>query len=165
MRRISTTLGQNPPIQGEQGSKDSPPRYSLPFLRGVKRNLSEIISDSAVADPPVAAASMFKTSDPTPIEDIAGGTCELPRASRREDPKTIRKKKDTICAGLNYKYHLNSFQLKVTNQEDEDDDASPAAKSTQGTLIYTSFKNEKKDRENEGISFIRRRYGYRFGGP
>ena len=110
---------------------------------GVKRNLSEIISDSAVADPPGVAASMLKTSDKTPIEELAVGACELPCMSRGEYPKIINKNKDTICAGLKYKYHINSFLLTGINQEDEDDDASPASKLTQDALISTSFKNEQ----------------------
>ena len=84
---------------------------------------------------------MFKTSDPTPIEDLAGGACELPHTSRGKNPKMINKNKDTSCAGLNYRYQLNSFQITVSKQEDEDYVASPAEKSTQDALISTSFKN------------------------
>ena len=58
-----------------------PNKDPLPVLRGVTRNLSEIISDSVVADPLGAEASMFKTSDTTPIEELAGGACELPCTS------------------------------------------------------------------------------------
>ena len=51
--------------------------------------------------------------------------------------------KDTSYARIKYKYHLKSFQVTVINQEDKDDDAYPAEKSTQYALISTSFKNEK----------------------
>ena len=63
--------------------------------------------------------------------------------SRGEDPKEIKKKKDKIFSGIQYKYQLNYFQVKWSNQEDEDVDDSPAAKSTQYALISTSFKNEQ----------------------
>ena len=102
LRRISTTPKPNTPSQGEQGSQDSPARDPLPVLRGVTENLSEIISDSAVADPPGVAESMFKKSDMTPIEELAGDACELPRTSWGEDPKMIKNNKDTSCARLKY---------------------------------------------------------------
>ena len=78
MRRISTTPGQNTPNQGEKVSQNYLPRDPISVFRGVTRNLSEIISYSALADPPGVTASMFKTSDPTPIEELAGGACEIP---------------------------------------------------------------------------------------
>ena len=86
---------------------------------------------------------MFKASYTTPIEELVGGAYELPRTSRSEEPKNIKKNKDTRCAGLKYKYQINYFQVKGINQEDEDDDASPTAKLTQDALISTGFKNEK----------------------
>ena len=116
LRRISTTPTLIPPIQGEQGSHYSPSRYPLPVFRGVTRNLSEIISDSTVADPAGAAEYMFNTSYPTPIEELAGGACELPCTSRGEDPKTTKKKKDTSYARLKYNYQLNSFEVIGSNQ-------------------------------------------------
>ena len=143
LRCISTTPVPNPPSQREQGSQDSPPRDPLPVLRGVTINLSEIILDSEVVDPSSVAASMFKPSDPTPIEELVGGACELPCTSRGEDPKKIKKNKDTSFSGLKYNYRLNSFQLIRSDQEDKDEDASPAEKLTQDDLISTSFKNEQ----------------------
>ena len=95
-------------------------------MRGVTRNLSEIISYSEVSDPPGVAESMFKTSDPRPIEELACGACELTRTSRGEYTKTIKKNKGTSCDGLKYKYHINSFQITGSNKEEEDDDDSPA---------------------------------------
>ena len=143
LRRISITPVQKPPNQVEQVSQDFPLIDTFPVLRDVTRNLSEIILDSAVADPPGAAASMLKTSDPTPIEELAGGACELPSASQGEDPKTIKKNKDTSYYRLNYKYHLNSIQVKGSNQDDKEDYASPAAKPTQDALISMISKNEQ----------------------
>ena len=124
LRRISTTPGPNIPSQGEQGSHDSPLRYPLTVLRGVAINLSEIISDSEVADPPGVAASMFKTSDTTPIEELAGGACDLPRTSRGKGPKIIKNNKYTSCARLKYKYQINYFQVTLIHQEDEYEDTS-----------------------------------------
>ena len=69
-------------------------------MRGVTRNLSEIILDSEVSDPPGAAASMLKMSDTTPIEELAGGACELPSASQGEDPITIKGTKKQAITGL-----------------------------------------------------------------
>ena len=96
-----------------------------------------------MVDPPGVAESMFKTSDPTPIEDLAGGACELPHTSWGEYPKTIKKNKDTSCSGLKYKYQLNPFQVTGSTQADKHYDASPAEKSTQYALISTSFNNEQ----------------------
>ena len=124
MRRISTTPGPNPPIQGEQVSQNFPPRDPLPVLIGVTRNISETISDSAVVDLPGVAASMLKTLDPTPIEERAGDACELPRTSQGKDLEAIKKNEDTICAGLKYKYQINYFQVTLIHQEDEYEDTS-----------------------------------------
>ena len=140
---IRNTPGPNTPIQEQQGSQNSPPRDPLPVLRGVTINLSEIISDLPVADPPVDVESMFNTLDPKIIEELQGSACELPCTSQGEDPKTIKKKKDTNFSGMKYKYQLNSFQVTGSNQEDKDDDASPTATWTQNVLISTIFKNKK----------------------
>ena len=88
------------------------------------------------------SSNMFKTLDPTPKEKLAQGACELPRTSRGDDSETIKKNKDACCVGLKYKYEPNSFQITGSNQEDEDD-TSPIAKSTQDTLIYMSYKNDQ----------------------
>ena len=42
--------------------------------------------------------------------------------------------------GLKQKYELNSFQFTGSNQGNEDD-ASPAARSTQDAIISMSYKN------------------------
>ena len=86
---------------------------------------------------------MFNTSDAAPIKDITGRAYELLCTSQGEDMKTIKNNKDAICAGLKYKYQINYFQVTGGNQQDEDDYASPAEKSTQDDLISTSFKNEQ----------------------
>ena len=88
-------------------------------------------------------AAIFRTADPTPIEELACGACEMPRSSRGDNVKTIKKNKDASCRGVKTKYGLISFQVTGRNQEDEDDDYSPAAQSTQDALISTSYKNSQ----------------------
>ena len=131
---VSTTL----PRQGEQGSHDSP-RDRLPTSGSVP-NLGIMVTTNLA---PTGVAAMFRTADPTPIEDLAGGACEMPRLSRGDDAKTIKKNKDASCKGLKTKYGLNSFQVTRSNQEDKDDDSSPAAQSTQDALISTNYKNSQ----------------------
>ena len=96
-------------------------------------------SDAATAVP-VVAASMFKVLDQTPKELFAKGSYELPHTSRGDGAKITKKNKDACCVGLKHKYELNLFQVTCSNQEDEDD-TSPAARSTQDALISTSYKN------------------------
>ena len=86
---------------------------------------------------------MFCMADHTTTEEIAGGTCEMPCSSRGNDAKTIKKNKDANCKGHKTKYDLNSFHVTGSNQEDEDEDSSPAAQSTQDALISTSYKNSQ----------------------
>jgi hypothetical protein len=85
---------------------------------------------------------MFKSADPTPKEELAQGACELPRTSRGDNPKTVKKNKDANCGGLKHKYELNSFQITGSNQEEEDETTSPQARSTQDALISTRYKNK-----------------------
>ena len=85
---------------------------------------------------------IFKTSDLTPKEKLAQGACDLPRTSRGNDSKTIKKNKDTCCVGLKYKYKPECFQITGSNQEDEDE-TSPITKSTQDALISTSYKYDQ----------------------
>ena len=86
---------------------------------------------------------MFRTVDPTPIKDLAGGACEMPRSSRGDDAKTIKKNKDANCKGPKTKYGLNSIQVTGSNQDNDDVDSSPAAQSTQDALISKSYKNSQ----------------------
>ena len=55
-------------------------------------------------------ASIFGTSS-NDIKDLAGGSCEVPRGSRGDDLKTIRKNKDRATEGLTHKFELNAFQV------------------------------------------------------
>ena len=143
LSRVSLTPGPRPPSREGQLQED-PSGDPLPDLRSVHRDLSpslEMADESDAAAAVIAtAASMFKTSDPTPKEEFARGACELPRTSRGDDAKTIKKNKDACCVGLKHKYELNSFQVTGSNQEDEDE-SSPTARSTQDALISTSYKN------------------------
>ena len=50
-------------------------------------------SPAAASEPSVAAApSMFKSTDPTPKEELVQGACELPCTSRGDDPKKRQEK-------------------------------------------------------------------------
>ena len=100
-------------------------------------SISAAMSVSSVA----AVPSMFKTADPTPKKELAQGVCELPRTPRGDDTKTVKKNKDVNYGGLKHKYDLNSFQVTGSSQEEEDD-TSPLARSTQDALIFTLYKNK-----------------------
>ena len=132
--QVSTTL----PRQGEQGSHDSP-RDQLPTSGSIPSLGRMVTSNQA----PTGVAAMFHTADPTPIEELAGGACEIHRLSQDGDAKDSKKNKDAKCKGLETKYGLNSSQVTGGNQEDKDEDSSPAAQSTQDPLISTNYKNSQ----------------------
>ena len=143
LQRVSLTPGPRPPSREEQLQEDSsgdPLAGSSSVLRDLSTTLEMAGDSDAATAVPAVAASMFKSLDPTPKEEFAQGACELPRTSRGDDAKTIKKNKDACCVGLKQKYELNSFQFTGSNQEDEDD-TSPAARSTQDTLLSMSYKN------------------------
>ena len=58
---------------------------------------------------PAAAASVFKSLNPTPKEVYAQEACDLHRTSRGDDAKTIKKNKDACYMGSKHNYELNTF--------------------------------------------------------
>ena len=146
LNRVSLTPGPNRPYPSLEESLQPDPSPETNRDRVLPVDLSARMSASspaAASEPSVAAApSMFKSADPTPKEELAQGACELPRTSRGDDPKTVKKNKDANCGGLKHKYELNSFQITGSNQEEEDETTSPQARSTQDALISTRYKNK-----------------------
>ena len=99
LQYVRLTPGPHPPSQEGQLQED-PSGDPLPGSSSVLRDLSpsiEITDDSDAATAVSAvAASMFKSSDPTPKEEFAQGACEIPCTSREDDTKTVKKNKDVV---------------------------------------------------------------------
>ena len=103
LQRDSLTPGPCSPSREEQLQEDpsgDPLAGSSSVLRDLSTTLEMAGDSGAVSAVPAVAASMFKSSDPTPKEEFAQGACELPRTSRGDDAKTIKKNKDVCCVGL-----------------------------------------------------------------
>ena len=140
LTRVSLTPGPSSRLSSleEQLQPDSSPEYPA----GIPPVENMSTPDEASSAHIEAGNAMFKSANPTPKEELAQGACELPRTSRGDDPKTVKKNKDANCVGLKHKYELNSFQITGSNQEEEDDTSTPQARSTQDALISTRYKNK-----------------------
>ena len=86
-------------------------------------------------------ALMFGTSSIN-TKELVGGSYEVPRGSRGDDIKAIRKNKDRATKGLTHKFELNAFQVTGNHSQDDEDEKSNAARTTQDAIISTSYKCE-----------------------
>ena len=67
-------------------------------------------------------------------------SCEVPRGSRGDNLKTIRK--DRATEGLLHKFELNAFQVTGNHSQEDEDKKSTAARTTQDAIISTAYKYE-----------------------
>ena len=91
----------------------------------------------------ITDASSIFTIKLIDITKLAGGSCEVPRGSRGDDLKTIRKNKDRATEGLTHTFELNAFQVTGNHSQEDEDEKSTAARTTQDAIISTSYKCEQ----------------------
>ena len=94
-------------VSQQQGTDSRSEQQETSAMSGQQQQANAVPVPTTLPTVHATAGDMFKTSAPTDIALMAGGTCENPRSERGADSKAINKTKDRATKGLKLKFGLN----------------------------------------------------------
>ena len=129
-------------VSQQQGTDSRSEQEETSEMSGQQQQANAVPVPTTLPTVHATAGDMFKTSAPTDVALMAGGTCENPRSERGADSKAINKTKDRATKGLELKFGLPYYYVSGKYGEDEDDGHTMAT-STHDAIINVSYRCEE----------------------